>query len=54
MRTKQQIEKDIEKQQKIQMCNPPSSANWIAASQEIHKLAKELTGKEPKDACGRR
>ncbi len=45
--------KQIQTQQAIQMRNPPSSIAWQTASKEIHRLAESLTGKKLKDACGR-
>ncbi len=43
----------IEDQQAIQMVNRPSSAAWVAASAEIHRLANILTDGKTKDACGK-
>jgi hypothetical protein len=51
--TRKEIQAELEIQQAIQMHNPPSSEAWQAASKRIHELARELTGKEPQDACGR-
>ena len=48
--TRAEIEAELERQQRIQQRNPPSSSAWLAASAEIHRLAELLTGKEPTEA----
>ena len=48
--TREQINEEFERQQQIQMSNPPASKAWQDASAEIHRLAVLLTGKKPQDA----
>jgi len=54
MKTKKQIEREIEKFQKVQEMYPPTSAIWQHASTMIHKLVAELTGKQNNDAWGKK
>lgn len=53
MTDKWEVERALKAQQIIQQNNPPTSDAWKQASREIHRLAELLTGKKPKDACGR-
>jgi hypothetical protein len=50
--TTHQIEQALERQQQIQMTNPPTSEAWLKASAEIHRLAELLTGKPAQEARG--
>lgn len=51
--TRQEIEAQIEAQQRIQMVNPPASKQWQDAHDEMFRLIELLIGKKPQDACGR-
>lgn len=51
--SKEELVQGIEAMQRIQAANPPSSEKWQRASRNLHLMVKLLTGKEPKDACGR-
>ncbi len=51
--TKTEIERGIAACQNVQKANPPSSAEWQHASRLLHRLVTELTGKAPRDACGK-
>lgn len=52
--TKQELMDGIAAMQRIQMANPPSSEQWRRASRVMAEMVKLLTGKYPKDACGKR
>jgi len=54
MMSKEQIERELERQQEIQMANQPSSRQWQEASKRIGELVQLLTGKPMKDAWGKR
>jgi len=51
--SKEKIMEGIAAMERVQMMNPPSSEAWKRASVVMHRLVKELTGKEPQDALGK-
>ncbi len=51
--TKQELERGIAAMQAVQRANPPTSEAWQRASRVLHELVTQLTGKAPRDACGR-
>ena len=51
--TQEELKEGIAAMQAIQRANPPSSEQWQRASRALHQMIKIMTGKYPKDACGR-